>query len=438
MEKELSLKKIGTGFLLAMMAGVTNANAESISLPLARVSQSNALPSSKNLISSIQTVSLQNAFQKNSQVSAPKMNLRTLARGGETGGGGGLIVKNGKVETLPEAGIILERASDLSPASADEIYSISSSAKSELRKVIALFPFDDQTQQEFVSKILRSRGTFLSRSNVDSKEYQEIASDYAATLKAYGYNLDRSAFDLAAVSKSGKTYILPNFDRLNPQQQAMILIHEFFMRESAQDSAAWDSPRLSPEQLLPRVLEFDGQLYKLLQSSSTNSDFDFSRLMLVMRELGVLNDQTVSMVLAPEALLHRQVKFGTITLNDLVLDPNALTRVFGTSNSADINPSVLKHTSGQDEKFQQLFANAYVGYYVLVTKLISEQAKAEMTSLGGICEAYRKDESREKVDGDRVIYVSPVTKTVFALNCQEQDYMKSSGILKFGRITPTF
>jgi hypothetical protein len=266
--------------------------------------------------------------------------------------------------TLPEAGIILSRASNLIPglADSDQVqspYFISKETRDKVKEILKALPEGDSLQGQLFNEVMAQRSTFIPADQIDPAEFDKIAQDYSNALKAYGYDLNLPSFTLAAISKDGKTYILPNFKNLSPEQQAMILIHERFMRVLLQPRDG--KPAVSMDVLLPRVLELDGLIYKQFHATSKNQQVDPVRFAAVLHDLEYYTQDKLDKIAVREVFTGlKKSAHRPIFMSDFVLDPSC----FDTSNFCyyrqDVNPAVLKGLSSYDARAYQTFSKARV------------------------------------------------------------------------------
>lgn len=160
-------------------------------------------------------------------ITVPIIAMTTMAaQGGAGPGGGGFIRgKDGVLKSVPELGLIINRAVEevFKEKKYPEIYEIPQNVRDELAKILQIIP------QLSISKIIDSRGTFL-KGSINPSEYEKIKADYVVVAASYGHKLTGD-FELAAFSKDYKTYVLTEVAKsLNDRQQAINLIHEYFMR----------------------------------------------------------------------------------------------------------------------------------------------------------------------------------------------------------------
>jgi hypothetical protein len=342
--------------------------------------------------------------------------------------------------SISEAANILKQTSNILPDSSrsdDGVYTISEETKGAVRKMVDLFPFEDELKKALASDIIGQRGTFLKAEKADSVDYKKVAQDYSKLLKSKGYDPSVSAFTMVAISRNQKTYLLSGFDELNHQKQALALMHESFMRESASDSTAWGSPQIPKNQLLPMVLELDQQVVELIQASEKHEHFNATKLVSRLKDLGLANEQMVADVMVPEALISLQAAAARpIMLSDFVSDPGKISLPFA-NRFAFVDSTALKGVSEYDKRAQQIFAGASVTYRnVSLTELELGSRRSEISNaLSNVCKKYQANKSKEpSVADDRVIYVEPQSRLIFALNCEMYDTTRSSGILHFGGI----
>lgn len=244
--------------------------------------------------------------------------------GGQGSGGGGVYERNGQIQTLPEAGVILERAQNLIPRTTVKYYKISDSVKEQLAEIIKDLDAPWLGGELFLKAVIGKRDKFVSLDNLDQKELQSISAEYSRVLAINGYVLDESAFQLPAVSRDGKTYILPPFERLSDFQKSLILIHEYFMRYFAAnngESIIYPKTRWDNKELLARTLAIDSQIYKILNAKRKNENFEHLPLSMAFADIGFFHSVDVSNALALDIIrdLSRSLK-RPLKASDFVVD----------------------------------------------------------------------------------------------------------------------
>jgi len=283
-----------------------------------------------------------------------------------TGGGAVVRTKKGETKTLVEAGYVFEQAQKLvAETQYQAFYIIKPETKEALKKLLAELP---PIREGLYNSILEGgdRSVFIEQTKVDEEIYKNIQKDYASVVKSFQQKLDPSMFILAAYSTAGKTYILPAFEKdLNPDQQAQILVHEYFMRmelsyteSTIRDLFIFGSTerinsyrREKAQESLKSVLETDYMIYKFRTSAKTVVDqidfyttadkkyaFDFTNDKFVNSYFKTLNNTEMPKIIHQlESKLDRP-----LLVSDLFLNAHKLPYVIPTLTSPEhVTPGLV-------------------------------------------------------------------------------------------------
>jgi hypothetical protein len=141
---------------------------------------------------------------------------------GNEGGGGGGICTPKRCMTLAQAGLRIDEQKtndfELEQVVVDEVVKIVSSLP-------VTFP-----KAYFFRQALGGPSTFIVASENNVKSFQNFKTEYFDILRSSG--IEAKTFQLLAVSKDYKTYLLPGFDLLDTRGKALILIHETLIRHN--------------------------------------------------------------------------------------------------------------------------------------------------------------------------------------------------------------
>jgi hypothetical protein len=175
-------------------------------------------------------------------------------------GGGGFCYSAGKCVTLAEAGLRVPQDIPL--------FMISEEAEKEVRGIVGALPknslfggfwgVDDNFEaKHLIDRALGGRDTFVSVDQSNIPAFENIIKEYKSLIQQYAPHLPAEKFSLFAVSDSQKeiTYLLPQFFKLTPHQQALILIHESFVRAKG-------------SKIMPLALRLDGLIYDCVHSDA--------------------------------------------------------------------------------------------------------------------------------------------------------------------------
>lgn len=295
-------------------------------------------------------VSVDKFKNKTTDYNEKTSNLKAL--GGADPGGGGAYKMNGELKTLAEAGAILEKASQLGSKVYPKYYVLKTDAIEALRDIISKLPFYDSSNgifAKFADEVIGKRDTFIDQNDVSKSEYDKIKSDYRKVIKSTGKKLDEAAFVLVAYGKSdvNKTYILPAFEELSSFQQALILIHEYFMRQSS---------TYPPAVRLGLVLNLDVIILDILKNGTT--DDSKLRFLTAMEKLNAIQKEEVGYyrLALLEKKLGRPIFASELVLEprrELVLDPIT----YPESSNKKIDPSLVQKFESQMPGVAQYFEN---------------------------------------------------------------------------------
>jgi hypothetical protein len=280
----------------------------------------------------------------------------SFAGAGQDGNGGGVIKDGAHLKTMAEAGILLQRASNLaSNLKYPDYFDLSEDTKNEVVKLVSLLPISPKGKENLVKQVIGNRTTFITSDEIDQTEYKKIVADYAATLKAYNHQLDESVFSLAAVTLDGQgpfqghTLLLSSFSKLNPRQQASILIHERNFRY-ADEEALKDKRKL-----LGFILELDSQIYQLMKAKENGIVLDPMRTIAVLQDLNIAIEYNVAYN-AIKILQNRSPN--PILVEDFIIFDSVT-----TSTSMPVDPSLVKRLNKYDSRALQIFEKAELRMY---------------------------------------------------------------------------
>ena len=346
-------------------------------------------------------------------------------QGGVHGGGGGVINDDGKLKTLAEAGIIIKRLQTVIPKDYPDYCEITEATQKALDDVlvklapyfkekVSLWPEQQSGVEIFRQEVLGSRDTFICVKSIDPKIFEGIKHDYAKVVKDAGFSFPSQNFELAAFALQGspKTYILPNFDKLNDQQKALILIHEMFMRST---SEAYSTR-------LQKVLALDSAIYKALTETPNNqSTLEF--LITANELMNITKNPKNFMLQIIQNTLSRPLLLSELMLRpDLIAVPNA--------EGADLkfDPSLIK-------KFEPVLrgiatildSNYFIFSNDVVRKLYAGwmpynfDASYLQQYLRNMCSAPSVMTllNQSKVYGDKLVFIDPKSNDGFIFTCKD-------------------
>ena len=172
--------------------------------------------------------------------------------GNDGGGGGGFCFKETRCVTLAEAGFRLQNESNKVEA---PILPFVPEVLSEAIHIINSLPVRQQYKSYLIEKLgnlrMYSRTTSYNKSTIN-----KIKKDYQDLLEKNGQSA--RGLVIYALSNSEHTYLLPEFYKLNIKSQALILIHESWVRKSGSFIEA---------------LRLDGFILDLLEGKDVEFDF---------------------------------------------------------------------------------------------------------------------------------------------------------------------
>ena len=231
-------------------------------------------------------------------------------------GGGGVVKREGTLQTLAEAGIFFNRVATVFPEEQyPQYYKFSEAIRNEIAEIQKWIPVS--------LPIIPDRASFFKQKQLNEADYNKIANDYSNVIKSYGHNLDPASLLFVAFSKDNKTFLLPTFDDLKPRQQALIMYHEYFMRTKIE---------LPVERRLELILRFDSYLYKIL-SGDQSVYYDYLKTLVEMNLITHLDIKKLYFV-----KLIRESKT-PLFLGNLAIDGAKNLRQTGTMT---IDPSLLQ------------------------------------------------------------------------------------------------
>jgi hypothetical protein len=199
------------------------------------------------------------------------------AYAGNDGGGGGIICfTSGKCITLAEAGLrvssnpsaLEEKGSAFKIPTPPEPPAVSEEILREVRNIIRLLPATPVGMFWF-SPYNFYAGKYVRVNINNEKKFKKAKAEYAKILKSNGFQ--QEGFTLAAFTgQEGygemKTYLLPDFYRLNTHSQALILIHEAVVWKTSDARSKEFSP-------VKFALEFDALVLDILKGKSLDINY---------------------------------------------------------------------------------------------------------------------------------------------------------------------
>lgn len=252
--------------------------------------------------------------------------------GGMDGGGGGAYrLDDGRLVTLPEFGVLIKDSFwtvQTTGKKYDKYYKISGELRSEVKSLLHFLKLRVPNFMLYEGLVIpNAKSVFISRENVDPKEYKKIKGEYREVLASFGYKLEEDKFVLPAVSIGNKTYIFPDFHQLTTSQQAKYLIHEYLMRKNSERKVT------SKERVerLKLVLQVDTLIEKLI-TSPPNTNVDPLQLAKVFYSQSLILEDGVFQGIF-QAMLDEM---------KTTIDVKDFTSFFDTSDSLSLDPSVLQ------------------------------------------------------------------------------------------------
>jgi len=169
--------------------------------------------------------------------------------GHTVGNGGGVICIDGTCRTLVEAGLRLSPEFNGVYIPPTEIYT----AVQKYIDVSSILP--KAINDDLVWQILGDMDVFRRVDVLDPSKLVEITDRYLKLAEEAGFPIDPNTFKLVAFSsddtvKPALTYLLPDFFKLNLEQQASILLHEGLYRGR-------------PSNQLKSVLQYENALFEI-------------------------------------------------------------------------------------------------------------------------------------------------------------------------------
>lgn len=220
--------------------------------------------------------------------------------GADPAGGAGISDPSGKFKTMVEAGLILEKSAELIQEEFQDYYLISKETKDLVWKIINNLDLTDATKSSFYHRVIATRDIYLNLNKVDPELHEKIKNNYAEEIRKQGNQLDESAFALPAFSLKGKTYIISKLfddkEKMNTTQQALILIHEYFMRTMTHIPVA---------SRLELTLQVDVQIFKSLKTQKPDTTIAISLMQAIRKMENEKANVTTPLISKQEALIAR-------------------------------------------------------------------------------------------------------------------------------------
>ena len=276
------------------------------------------------------------------------------------GGGGAYRLDDGRLVTLPEFGILIKDnfwTVQTTGKKYDRYYKISEELRSEVKSLLHFLKLRIPNFMLYEGLVIpNDKGVFISRENVDSKEYNKIKGEYKEVLASFGYKLEEDKFVLPAVSIGNKTYIFPDFHQLSTSQQAKYLIHEYLMRKNS-DRKVGSKKRV---ERLKLVLQVDTFIEKLI-TSPPMTNIDPLQLVKVLYSQGLILEDGVFQGIFQSMLEEMKT---TIDVKDF-------TRFFHPSDSLSLDPSVLQELQ-EKHQLKRNYAEIFEGTSISFNRIDSE------------------------------------------------------------------
>lgn len=335
-------------------------------------------------------------------------------------GGGGFYrdQKTGKPVSVPEMGIIINKAYEetYKEAKYPEIYLISQAVQKEVDYII------NKVSALKYYPIIPSRDTFL-RADIGDVEYEKIKKDYAAVVASYKKPLDPTQFVLVAFSKNNKTYMLKSYDSigLTDRQKAMNLIHEFFMRTVEMES----------KKKLSLIFQLEAHILNLLETEQPTDEQNINFLTvlteLVPAEKWALNqlkykvkqDNIVALMIELNQKLNRPILISELVLKmspTSVGESDVMSPML-TQKFKNLIPLFAERTAGT--LVQK--ADVFKFYMALKAKLgddgANKRLKAISEELTPLCVQNAELLKNSDVADDMLVYYQSSTKTFVGVTC---------------------
>lgn len=170
-------------------------------------------------------------------------------RGAESGGGGGGVCTATRCMTLAQAGLRIDLEKTNEFRISDEVIA---EIMTILKKLPVSFEYTSD-HQDFFRKTYTS--TFVVVGEKETRAFRKFKQEYFSILAST--EMDSRSFQLLAVSKDHKTYILPGFELLDTRGKALLLIHEALIRDYGASVA--------------QALAFDGKLMDYLNADEAGN-----------------------------------------------------------------------------------------------------------------------------------------------------------------------
>lgn len=381
-------------------------------------------------------------------ITAPLIAMTSLGANGGAGPGGGGFIRgsDGSLKSVPELGLIINRALEevFKEKKYPEIYEIPREVRVELAKILKLIP------NLSFSQIIDSRGTFL-KGSINPTEYEKIKADYVAVAASYGHKLPGD-FELAAFSKDSKTYVLTEVVKsLSDRQQAINLIHEYFMRTVDKPNREKLNGIWQVEAALIDLLADETPLpIKLLvcyqaMESLTGKDFYSKEIKsMIKRDLHVkmlveLLQKLERPILLSELILEVPQSSETTVLGinpSLTQKFNSVVPLFA-EKTEDATLAIYALDANLKQTIRTLIGDRFdwqtAGYKDYVLKNLEPQFK-ELDSIRlkvkSFCEKHPNLKANPNFSGgdmgDLFIYFDPTEKQIYGFGCKDNNNLNSA------------
>ena len=174
------------------------------------------------------------------------------AYAGNDGGGGGMLCKDiNNCMTLAEAGLRIKTEPD--SASAPKKPAVSYEVMQEMDSIINGLPVSEDVKQMLKYRVDLPITSYESVEYYDAKKFKKIVEEYTQILSENKF--PDSNLTIAAISNYEKTYLLPEFLKLNTHSQALMLIHEGVVRTTGS---------------VRKALELDGHIVDALNGAQNS------------------------------------------------------------------------------------------------------------------------------------------------------------------------
>jgi hypothetical protein len=184
--------------------------------------------------------------------------------GTNSGGGGGLVVVNGELKLVTEAGVQVK-------GEGAEPYILQEETMSAIDQVLGAMELNSEDFKNLKTRILGRANTFKKVNSIDPIFAAKIQSAYSSVSQESGFNIPAHLIILAAYSDNYTTYIFPAFEQLKPIQQAKVLFHERNYRDTYQHPSS-DSKIMKAE--LKSILRIDTLLENLFNKVQSGQPAD--------------------------------------------------------------------------------------------------------------------------------------------------------------------